>query len=645
MKRITYLFLISFFLNCFQKELVLPVPEGVLNLKNVNLENDIYQIKGNFGFVYGKFLQLSESTNTYFQTPLFWSSQVWNNKTIHPFGYATYSLKILANKNQFPLKIIFNEVGNSCEIYLNGNLVESMGKTGTSIKNSISETKLLSVLITNTNQIQELKIYVSSYQNEYMSGIGGKIIIGSEKNVTKYQNFRIAKDIFFAGAILSLGVLHLFLAILSRNDITIWSITIFCLWAFAAAGLSESKLIYYFHYDWVTKIKFIYILGTYAAASASIGILSLFKEEVNNKIYYSQILIATLNAFCILIFPIDIFSGFAKKYLIIIISFYLYTFYILFKAVLNNRKNSIYGLILASIFIIPTLLRMFFYLSGYGTAYALLQTEDTILYVFCISLFTFSRFRNEKIILKNYVEEIAKSNELEIQKQTLQTESIFKNNIFTIISHDLRSPIKNLKLLLNLNKKNQNKFTIEKLNREIETSVLEIDKMLEELLNWSASQIKNDEIEISEVNLLKFIKEIVFEMENVLKLNQFKIQLKIQKNLKVYLDKNLTRIILRNLITNSIKNSIDKNLILIRSQKKENEILIEVKDFGIGLNKEIIDKLFKELIKPDLSQEKHIGGFGVGLMLCKEFAIKQGGNLTFDSSQKKGVSFILKIKI
>jgi len=129
-------------------------------------------------------------------------------------------------------------------------------------------------------------------------------------------------------------------------------------------------------------MKIIYSSGTLAAASVSLGILYLFKEDMNKKIASLQLILAILHSTCILVNQIHIFSEIAKQYLYVITFFFFYTLYVLVKATLKKRKNSIFGIILSSVFILSVLYKFIRYFLGNKDSYSILQTQDTVLYVF-----------------------------------------------------------------------------------------------------------------------------------------------------------------------------------------------------------------------------------------------------------------------
>ncbi|MCD4746402.1 MAG: HAMP domain-containing histidine kinase, partial [Bacteroidales bacterium] len=118
-----------------------------------------------------------------------------------------------------------------------------------------------------------------------------------------------------------------------------------------------------------------------------------------------------------------------------------------------------------------------------------------------------------------------------------------------------------------------------------------------------------------------------------------KIISEIKLNTKVYADRNMTGSILRNLILNAIKFTHKGGDIKILSEDKEDFIEISVIDTGIGISEDNIKKLFRldsDFIISGTSNER---GTGLGLILCKEFVNKNGGDISVESKEGKGSSF------
>jgi signal transduction histidine kinase len=111
----------------------------------------------------------------------------------------------------------------------------------------------------------------------------------------------------------------------------------------------------------------------------------------------------------------------------------------------------------------------------------------------------------------------------------------------------------------------------------------------------------------------------------------------------VFADKAMISTILRNLISNAIKFTYPGGKIVISSDKKPDELMISISDNGIGIKKEVIDKLFRideTYIAPGTQEEK---GTGLGLILCKEFIEKHGGKIWVESEVDKGSTFYFTI--
>jgi signal transduction histidine kinase len=126
---------------------------------------------------------------------------------------------------------------------------------------------------------------------------------------------------------------------------------------------------------------------------------------------------------------------------------------------------------------------------------------------------------------------------------------------------------------------------------------------------------------------------------------QIKINIEVDKQVVVYVDKHMINTILRNLVSNAIKFTNEKGTIHIKSDKIENDFInIIIQDNGVGMKPEVLRNLFKisSYSSMGTQQEK---GTGLGLIICKEFAVLNKGDLIASSEVDKGSTFTLKIPI
>ncbi|MCX6175172.1 MAG: PAS domain S-box protein [Ignavibacteriales bacterium] len=234
-----------------------------------------------------------------------------------------------------------------------------------------------------------------------------------------------------------------------------------------------------------------------------------------------------------------------------------------------------------------------------------------------------------------------KATKKEIQKINLHLEELNanKDKFFSIIAHDLRSPFNGLinasEILLN-EFETLSKEEIKEFLQPINSSVKNIYKLLENLLNWSLNQMGKMEYEPSNIDLSKVVNKTFEDVrEEALKKN-ISISNHVKDNTFVHADINILHTIIRNLIINSIKFTNPGGKISVSSVTKDPFVEVSVQDNGIGISPEIIGKLFhidKSHPTKGTAGEK---GTGLGLPLCRDFVEMHGGKIWVESELEKG---------
>jgi len=228
------------------------------------------------------------------------------------------------------------------------------------------------------------------------------------------------------------------------------------------------------------------------------------------------------------------------------------------------------------------------------------------------------------------------------QNEMLRDLNTTKDKFFSIIAHDLKNPISSFHQLSEALSENYEMFTKEdkeEFFEELKTSSKSLYNLLDTLLAWSNSQ--RGKIPFSkEENDVKFIVDSTLAPLSVHALNK-KIKLinKIPENIIATFDSNMISTIVRNLVSNSIKFSHENTSIIIDYEIKDGNIIISIKDEGVGMSQKIIDKLFK--IEESVSSVGTSGekGTGLGLILCKEFIDNHKGEIWAESEIGKGSTF------
>jgi PAS domain S-box-containing protein len=232
-------------------------------------------------------------------------------------------------------------------------------------------------------------------------------------------------------------------------------------------------------------------------------------------------------------------------------------------------------------------------------------------------------------------------------EDNLKTINAQKDKFFSIISHDLRSPIGNIVQLSEMLKaeyKSMSEDDIELFINNLYSVSNNTYKLLENLLIWSTSSLGKYDIKSELINIISVVNDTVKLNLESANLKNIIINTDIKKELFAFADKNSILTILRNLISNAIKftnrgGNIDINAIERKRNKTNRYIEISVKDTGIGIPNEKLDKLFKiDESFTTLGTEKE-KGTGLGLVLCKELINKNNGNIWVESEIGKGSTF------
>lgn len=229
----------------------------------------------------------------------------------------------------------------------------------------------------------------------------------------------------------------------------------------------------------------------------------------------------------------------------------------------------------------------------------------------------------------------------EMQKRSEELEQLneVKDKFFSIISHDLRSPINALAGLMDLLDKGA--ITPEELPvvvKELRLRFNHTRSLMNNLLDWTVLQMDKMHLQASNVHLKKMVDENI-ELLNSIQTKHLTLINRIPETAIGYADSNTINLVIRNLITNAIKFTNDGGEIVIEGEEEGNELVISVQDNGIGMAADIQKKLFDKVNPYSTRGTANEKGTGLGLILCKEFVEKNGGRIWVESTLGKGSTF------
>lgn len=249
---------------------------------------------------------------------------------------------------------------------------------------------------------------------------------------------------------------------------------------------------------------------------------------------------------------------------------------------------------------------------------------------------------NELLWLKN--NEISQQKE-EILKQAEQLQELnkMKNSLFSVISHDLRSPIGSTLLLLELLEEkslNESEF-LESLPRIIE-QLKQTSGLLDNLLLWAKTLMDGKRLFAGTFNLSEITKKNIELVEISAKKKGIAIVNMILHPIYVNADMAMIDVVFRNLLSNAVKFCRPGDSITITSRLLDSEAEVKIADTGIGIPASRISSLFVSQSVTTKGTENEVGT-GLGLILCKEFVERNGGKIWVESSPGKGSTFYFTI--
>lgn len=232
------------------------------------------------------------------------------------------------------------------------------------------------------------------------------------------------------------------------------------------------------------------------------------------------------------------------------------------------------------------------------------------------------------------------------QKNKLDELNAAKDQLFSIVSHDLRSSVNalktsNSKLAESLESKN-----FEALDKQLQSNSAIAHSsynLLDNLLHWALLQTKQLYFHKESVHLFSVVQQMEFNYKPLMQEKNIHFENLVPKALFAYADLSSLKIILRNLIDNAIKFSRENGNITIHGSSSEDFCTLTVEDSGKGMSKEIVNQLLDESALVSKKENPEKSGTGLGMQLCLSMAEKNEGKLLIESEENKGTKISIQL--
>ena len=230
-------------------------------------------------------------------------------------------------------------------------------------------------------------------------------------------------------------------------------------------------------------------------------------------------------------------------------------------------------------------------------------------------------------------------------KKTIQG----RDKMYSVIAHDLRSPLGSIKMVLNMFVMTMSPQMIGEEQYEMldsaNKSTEELFNLLDNLLKWTKTQTGRLTVVFQDFELVKSISGVLEIFSLVSSSKNIELIFDSNEEINVRGDIDIAKTITRNLLSNAIKFSFSGSKIIIEVKKIDNMAVVSVKDFGKGMSQEEQQKLFNSETHFSKYGTNNEEGSGLGLLLCKDFATKNKGDLWLQSEEGKGSTFFFSIPL
>lgn len=260
-------------------------------------------------------------------------------------------------------------------------------------------------------------------------------------------------------------------------------------------------------------------------------------------------------------------------------------------------------------------------------------------------------FNKEELIIRvtHQISLVAAKRIILKKTEELQRTIAGRDKLYSVIAHDLRSPMGSIKMVLNMLILS---LPAEKIGADMyellttaNQTTEDVFSLLDNLLKWTKSQIGNLSVVYQDIDVVEVADSVIDIFNMIASLKKITIRAEKPEKLPVSADIDMLKTVIRNLLSNAIKFSNEGSEVLVKIEEQEGMVVFSVKDSGCGIDEEGQKKLLHTDTHFSTFGTKNEEGSGLGLLLCQDFVVKNGGKLWFTSKKGEGSTFYFSIPL
>jgi len=653
------------------------VPEkGVLDLRNYDFNEQWYlKLDGEWEFYWESFIDPEAFTKgqapkptLYVDVPGYWKNYRHDTLDFGGEGYATYRLRIILPKD-FSSEIGFDipVFDASFDLFLDDDLVWSNGKTGNSWNNSEAAYDPGSIHYRPLSDTLQVLIHTSNFQHR-RGAFWRSIHIGYPEKLAKIEYRYRFISFLSLGFLLAFSLFFFFFFIFYREDKIILFFSLVLAGIFIRLLHTDLYPVnYLINIPWNCLIRMEYV-GSFLAFGAGIWYLYLLFptrymlpiSRVNTVLVILSVLVVTFTD--VKVFAYTMFY-FQPGVLLLLIYYLLVSI----RRVFSGKRDEI-------IYLVALLVLMAAFINDLWIANSQTAISKDYTMHFAVMVFV---FLHATMIIRNWImafkergklmkeieyinrnleslieertgelntrnKEIEQKNEnIEARNAELKEALDFKNKIFSIIAHDLKSPVASLvqnSVLLDFDLEEDKRNQLLTSFRELSSAAL---NLIDNLLYWGRSQGDQVNFNPESIDIRPVIEEVFTLHKEMAGQKLITLEMNFEGETTAFADRELMEIIFRNLVSNAIKfTNVEGKVRISVTKDPENEhlIVISVNDNGVGIPENRLRDLLSNKEMNSTAGTLKEKGTGLGLRLCYELVKLNNGDLRIESAEGKGTT-------
>ncbi|HAS44717.1 MAG TPA: hypothetical protein DCS93_29835 [Microscillaceae bacterium] len=664
--------------GCGKHQIKPKLVSGKLDLTSYHFEKSgLVQLNGEWEFYWQNFYVLEDFQKTSPQlSGLIEVPQSWNSFKYQPpktkgrkpsskqmmgtaiggKGYATYRCMISLPHKNMRLALKIPPISTAYKLYVGKQLMSSTGGIGKSKQAEVPDHYPSIIELTNHSHQLELILQVSNHHHT-KGGIRYPLRLGLKSQISQHQKGINIITFFLIGSILIMALHHIGIYWTRRKSDSTLYFGLICLASvFRLLIIDEYFIKDFYYFSWATTLRLEYLTMNAAVIPMVLMLNKLFPKEISKWFVNTLAVIFSLLTVLVLLLPPELFAQTLPISQIVILLGGLYTFVRVIQSVLRQREGALLYMIGYTFFLISIINDVLYNqdVINTGNFFAV----GVFAFIFFQALLLARRFskafqraerfsselnytnRNLERLVEVRTKDLKESNtklneylvELDAINEKLMELDRFKQQMMGMIVHDLKNPLNSI---IGLSSQQQDPRFFENIHQSgqrmyhLVMNILDVQKFEESKM----------QLQIKDVLLEEIVNEAVQQTNYVIQEKQHQVILHLLPDTVIKADREISTRVLINLLTNAAKYTPYGGQIDIFVEDESAFYKVLVKDSGVGIPKEQLEKIFDKFHQVTQKKLGRTRSTGLGLTFCKLAIEAQEGTIGVSSERNKGATF------